>query len=61
MLRYHGIPSVVALALKEVLVNVVLMIVGVERGPHKMNAVLLMRNYVVRVHRTVEGTVLRQK
>jgi hypothetical protein len=60
MLLYNGIPSVVAMALMVVLV-IVLMIVGVERGTHKMYTVLLMRYYVMRVHRTVEGTVLWQK
>jgi hypothetical protein len=60
MLLYNCIPSVVALALMVVLV-IVLMIVGVERWTHKMNTVLLMRYYVMRVHCTVEGTVLWQK
>ena len=58
MLVYNGIPSVVALALMVVLVIVVLMIVGVERGTHKMYTVLLMRYYVMCVHRTIKGTVL---
>ena len=57
MLLYNGIPSVVAMALMVVLV-IVLLIVGVERGTYRMYTVLLMRYYVMRVHRTIEGTVL---